>query len=371
MKLFFRFILIAPALLLPAMLWAQDGSAAGEIHGLQATLDTVYKTMLGKCGELVTVARGIAAFGTIFYIGSRVWGHLARAEAIDLYPLLRPFVLGFTISIWPLFISLCNNLLQPTVAGTAALVNDSNKAVSTLLQQKADALKNSTDWQMYVGPSGDGDLEKWEELSDDADNGPLSGLSNRIKFQMAKAAYNFKNQIKVWLSEILQVLFEAAALCINTVRSFYLLILAILGPLVFALSVFDGFHHVLNAWLAKYINIFLWVPIANIFGSLIGQIQQEMIKLDIKQLQATGQTTFGQTDAAYIVFLILAIVGYTTVPSIANYIISAGQSNSHLRKVTNTVSSGAGATWKSIKDLAKQERSKASKWGARRRGKQG
>jgi conjugative transposon TraJ protein len=321
--------------------------------------------MLGKCGELVTVARGIAAFGTIFYIGSRVWSHLARAEAIDLYPLLRPFVLGFTISIWPLFISLCNNLLQPTVAGTAALVKDSNKAVSTLLQQKADALKSSTDWQMYVGPSGDGDLEKWEELSGDADDGAFSGLSNRVKFQMAKAAYNFQNQIKVWLSEILQVLFEAASLCINTVRSFYLLILAILGPLVFALSVFDGFHHVLNAWLAKYINIFLWVPIANIFGSLIGQIQQEMIKLDIKQLEATGQTTFGQTDAAYIVFLILAIVGYTTVPTIANYIISAGHHNSHLRKVTDAVGSSAGAAYDSYKERGKQEQAKAAKrWGA-------
>ncbi len=365
MRLFFRFILFGPALILPGMLWAQDGSVAGDIHGLQATLNTVYNTMLGKCGELVSVARGIAAFGTIFYIGSRVWGHLARAEAIDLYPLLRPFVLGFTISIWPLFISLCNNLLQPTVAGTAALVNDSNKAVSTLLQQKADALKNSTDWQMYVGPSGDGDLEKWEELSGDADDGAFSGLSNRVKFQMAKAAYNFQNQIKVWLSEILQVLFEAASLCINTVRSFYLLILAILGPLVFALSVFDGFHHVLNAWLAKYINIFLWVPIANIFGSLIGQIQQEMIKLDIAQLKTTGQTTFGQTDAAYIVFLILAIVGYTTVPSIANYIISAGHQNAHLRKVTDAVGNSAGAAYDSYKERAKQEQAKAAKrWGA-------
>jgi conjugative transposon TraJ protein len=225
--------------------------------------------------------------------------------------------------------------LQPVSDGTAALVNDSNQAVATLLQQKADALKNSTDWQMYVGPSGDGDIDKWEELSGSADDGVFSGLSNRIKFEMAKTAYNFKNQIKVWLSEILQVLFEAASLCINTVRSFYLLILAILGPLVFALSVFDGFHHVLTAWLAKYINIFLWLPIANIFGSMIGQIQQEMIKLDIMQLNATGQTTFGSTDAAYIVFLILAIVGYTTVPSIANYVVSAGGGSGHLKKMTN------------------------------------
>jgi hypothetical protein len=49
-----------------------------------------------------------------------------------------------------------------------------------------------------------------------------------------------------------------------------------------------------------------------------------MIKLDIAQLSATGQTTFGPTDTAYIIFLLMAIVGYFTVPSVTNYIVQAG-----------------------------------------------
>jgi conjugative transposon TraJ protein len=120
-----------------------------------------------------------------------------------------------------------------------------------------------------------------------------------------------------------------------------LIILAIIGPLVFGLSVFDGLHHVLIGWFARYINVFLWLPIANIFGSLINQIEQQMLQLDIAQLQATGQTTFGSTDAAYLIFLILAIVGYFTVPSVANYIINAGSMGGHLSKTT---SMAAGAT---------------------------
>jgi conjugative transposon TraJ protein len=229
--------------------------------------------------------------------------------------------------------------MQPTVAGTAALVTDSNQAVASLLQQKQQALQQSNDWQMYVGPSGSGDLQKWEALSGEADDGFGSGISNRVKFEMAKLSYNMKNSIKVWLSEILQILFEAAALCINTVRTFYLIILAILGPLAFGLSVFDGFHHILHNWFARYISIFLWLPVANIFGSLINQIQEEMIKLDIAQLQAAGQTNFGATDTAYIIFLILAIIGYFTVPSVANQIVHAGGGGAHLGKVN----AGAGA----------------------------
>jgi conjugative transposon TraJ protein len=323
-------------ILFPFIGQAQDSGLAGDIGGLQTTLNTVYDAMIIHCGELIGIGRGIAGFAATWYIAYRVWGHIARAEPIDFYPLLRPFVLGFAISIFPSVIALLNGVMQPTVAGTAAIVNDSNQAVANLLAQKQAALQQSNDWQMYVGASGSGDEEKWEQLSGDADNGVLSGLSNPVKFQLAKFSYNLKNSIKVWLSELLQVFFEAAALCINTVRTFYLIILAILGPLAFGLSVFDGLHHVLINWLARYINVFLWLPIANIFGSLINQIQQEMIKLDIAQLQATGQTTFGATDSAYIIFLILAIVGYFTVPSIANYIINAGSMGAHLSKTTST-----------------------------------
>lgn len=305
--------------------------------GLQGVLENVYNTMIGNCGALIGVGSGLAALAALWYIGVRVWGHLARAEAIDVYPLLRPFVIGMAISIFPSVIGLINGVMQPTVTGTAALVTDSNGALADLLAAREQALQLSSDWQMYVGPSGSGDKEKWEELSGEADTGLFSSFANGIKFQLAKASYNLKNTVKVWLSEVLQMLFEAAAVCIDTVRTFYLLILAILGPLAFGLSVFDGFHHTIAHWLGKYINVFLWLPVANIFGALISQLEQQMVQLDINQLQASGQTTFGQTDAAYLIFLVLAIVGYCTVPSIANYIVHASGLTAHWRKTEQVV----------------------------------
>ena len=58
-----------------------------------------------------------------------------------------------------------------------------------------------------------------------------------------------------------------------------------------------------------------------------------MIRLDIAQLNSSGQTSFGPTDSAYIVFLLLAIVGYFTVPSIANYIVNGSGMGAHLQKI--------------------------------------
>jgi conjugative transposon TraJ protein len=165
---------------------------------------------------------------------------------------------------------------------------------------------------------------------------------------MAKASYNFRNSIKEWMSEVLHVLYMAAALCINTIRTFYLIVLAILGPLVFGISVFDGFGHTLTVWIARYINIFLWLPVANIFGSIIGKVQEKMIEMDIHEISTTGDTFFSSTDTAYLVFMIIGIIGYFTVPSVANYIVHAGGGNALLYKVNNLFSSTASSSTQAV-----------------------
>jgi conjugative transposon TraJ protein len=296
-----------------------------SIGGLQAVLQQAYDTLIVHCSELIGISSAIAGFGTLWHVGGHIWMQLSRAQPVEIEPLYRPLAIGICITLFPYVIALINGVMSPTVEGTAAIVNDSNQAVATLLQEREVALQQSSDWQMYVGGTGGGSLDKWEALSGEADTGLFSGVSNRVKFEMAKASYSLKNSVKVWLSEILTVLYEAAALCINTVRTFYLIILAILGPLAFAFSVYAGLEDSLSQWLARYLHVYLWLPVANIFGSLLNQIQQEMIKLDIGALNASGQTTFGPTDAAYIIFLIMGIVGYFTVPSITHYVIrSAG-----------------------------------------------
>ncbi len=328
---------------IPLSGWSQG--FAVEIKSLHSVLEQLYEDMLPLCSKLIGVGRGIAGFAATWYIASRVWRHIANAEPIDFYPLFRPFVLGFAVIIFPSVIAMINGVMKPTVTGTATMVDDSNKAITALLKKKEDAIKNSDVWQMYVGESGIGDRDKWYKYThqgkDPSEESIVAGIGNDIKFAMAKASYNFRNSIKQWLSEILRILFEAAGLCINTIRTFYLIVLAILGPLVFGMAVFDGFQHTLTVWLARYINIFLWLPVANIFGSIIGKIQENMLKLDIQQVQDYGDTFFSSTDSAYLIFMIIGIVGYFTVPSVANYIVHAGGGNTLLYKVTSLTASSS------------------------------
>jgi conjugative transposon TraJ protein len=314
-------------------IFSQAQTFAGEIHSLQSVLDELYTDMLPLCNQLIGVGRGIAGFAALWYIASRVWRSIANAEPIDFYPLLRPFALGLAILLFPYVIAIMNGVLMPTVTGTAAMMRNSNNAIAYLLQQKEEAIKKTTTWQLY---GDEGTHGKWYRYTypEGEDEDP-DLLSNGIKFLMAKTAYGIKNAIKQWMSEVLHILYESAALCINTLRTFYLVVLAILGPLVFGLSVFDGLQNTLTVWIARYINVFLWLPVANIFGSIIAKIQENMLRIDIEQIEMYGDTFFSASDTGYIIFLIIGIIGYFTVPAVANYIVHAGGGNILLHKATN------------------------------------
>lgn len=324
-----------------------SGMAQGignEIGSLHSILEQLYDEMMPLCSNLIGVGQGIAGFATIWYIASRVWRHIANAEPIDFYPLFRPFVIGFCIMIFPSVLYLINGVMKPTVTATAAMMQGSNKAIDVLLKEKEKAVKESNPWKMYVGISGTGDRDKWYKYTHDEDpskEGMLEGIGNDVKFAMEKASYSFRNSVKEWVSEVLRILFEASSLCIDTLRTFQLVVLSILGPLVFGIAVFDGFQHTLTVWLARYINIYLWLPVANIFGSIIGKIQEQMIKLDIGQINQSGDTFFSRTDMGYLIFMIIGIVGYFTVPSVANYIVHAGGGGALGQKVTSIFGNSA------------------------------
>jgi conjugative transposon TraJ protein len=301
------------AVVLPALLHAQDG--ADEFHGLQLVLENLYDQMIPLCSQLIGVGRAIAGFAALWYIASRVWGHIARAEPIDFYPLLRPFVLGFCIAIFPMVLSLINGILQPTVAATDAMVNNTNQALFAMLDGKEQQLSTTDNSNL----SPDNDPSRWYQYTNPD---PPSNAAGSNPISDAFSFFSIRNLIKTWIAEVLEFFYQCAALCIDTIRTFKLIVLAILGPFVFGLSVFDGFQNTLRQWLARYVNVFMWLPVANIFGAITAKIQLNMMQLEA----ASGNTDpfFASTNSAYLIFLAIAIIGYFTVPSIAGYIIHAG-----------------------------------------------
>ncbi len=101
-----------------------------------------------------------------------------------------------------------------------------------------------------------------------------------------RGMYNMKKGIRDFFREILELMFQAAALVIDTIRTFFLVVLAILGPIAFAISVWDGFQSTLTQWICRYIQVYLWLPVSDMFSTILAKIQVLMLQSDIERMQA-------------------------------------------------------------------------------------
>ena len=108
---------------------------------LHEVLQNLYYDMMPLSAQMASVAKSLAGLGALFYIGIKVWQALARAEPIDVYPMLRPFALVICIMFFPtLVLGTLNTVLSPVVKGTHQIL-ESQVIDMTSLQQKKDILE--------------------------------------------------------------------------------------------------------------------------------------------------------------------------------------------------------------------------------------
>lgn len=304
-----------------------------EFNNLHQVLSSLYDEMLPLSADMAAVAKGLAGLGALFYVALKVWQALSRAEPIDVFPLLRPFALGLCIMFFPtMVLGSINSVLSPVVTGTHSILEDQVLDLNEL-QSKKDQLdheamiRNPETAYMVSNEEFD---KKLDELGwSPADVGTMAGM------YMDREAYKIEKAIKEWFRNLLEILFQAAALVIDTIRTFFLIVLSILGPIAFAISVWDGFQSTLTQWLSRYVSVYLWLPVADLFSSMLAKIQSLIIERDIEML---ADPTFipDTSNTVYIIFMIIGIVGYFTIPTVTGWIIQAGGANNFARNVNQT-----------------------------------
>ena len=304
--------------------------AAVDFDNLHQVLRVLYDEMMPLCGNMTGVAQGIAGLGALFYVAAKVWQSLARAEAIDVYPLLRPFALGLCIMFFPTFVlGTINTVLSPVVKGCNQLLETQTFDMNEYREQKDrleyEALIRSPE-TAYLASDEEFDRQLEELGWSPSDMVTMTGM------YMDRTAYNIKKSVRDWFRELLEMLFQAAGLIIDTLRTFFLIVLSILGPLAFAVSVYDGFQSTLTRWIARYISIYLWLPVSDLFSSVLARIQTLMLQKDIEQLSDPNFIPDG-SNTVYIIFMIIGIVGYFTIPTVAGWIVSAGGTAAYNRNV--------------------------------------
>mgnify|MGYP000464821819 FL=1 len=135
---------------------------------------------------------------------------------------------------------------------------------------------------------------------------------------MEVGMYNLEKNIRDAFRSLLELLFAAASLLIDTVRTFFLVVLSILGPIAFAFSVWDGFQSTLSQWFTRYISVYLWLPVSDLFSCMLAKIQVLMLQNDILELQNNPNYSLDNSNSVYVIFMLIGIIGYFTVPTVAD-----------------------------------------------------
>ncbi len=285
---------------------------------LYEQLDTIREQIVtANLESYMLLATSLGALGALLYISYRVWRSLANAEPIDVFPLLRPFVLGLLIMNFTWVTGALDGVAGAIIQGTEA-VAESNRDE---LQSVRDSLKAAEDADLAKKQAETEEDTAWYEINWDG--------------KMLALKQGFMDMLR----DFLQWLMEVAKLILYTVASFMLLIMTILGPVVFAFAIFDGFQQGLVSWIARYIHLSLWLPVANILQVMVNSIEIHMSNLQIASLNKGGE------DASMwfmIMFYIIGLVAFTTVPTVSGWIVEAGGGGGGLtRTLTSMGSRGA------------------------------
>ncbi|WP_143867808.1 conjugative transposon protein TraJ [Bacteroides zhangwenhongii] len=311
-----------------------------DFENLHQILRSLYDEMMPLCEDMAGVAKGIAGLGALFYVAYRVWQSLAHAEPIDVFPMLRPFAIGLCIMFFPtVVLGTLSGVLSPIVQGTAKMLEAETLDMNEYREQKDkleyEAMKRNPETAYLV--SNEEFDKQLEELGWSPDD-----LVTMAGMYIERSMYQMKKGVRDFFRELLELLFQAAALVIDTLRTFFLVVLSILGPIAFAISVWDGFQSTLTQWICRYVQVYLWLPVSDMFSTILAKIQVLMLQSDIERMQADPNFSLDSSDGVYIVFMIIGIIGYFTIPTVSGWIIQAGGMGNYGRNVNQTAGKAGG-----------------------------
>lgn len=243
--------------------------------------------------------------------------------------MLRPFAIGLAIMLFPtLVIGSLNGILSPVVQGTHRMLEGQTHDMN-----EYRAMKDKLEYEAMTRDPETAYLVSKEDFDKQLDELGITDAPQIARMYMERAVYNMKKSVREWFRELLELMFAAAALVIDVLRTFFLIVLSILGPISFAISVWDGFQSTLSQWITRYVSIYMWLPVSDLFSSVLARIQVLMLEQDIMELQNNPNYSVDASNGVYIVFMLIGIIGYFTIPTVANWIIQAGGGGQYSRNV--------------------------------------
>lgn len=286
------------------------------------TLETVRDTVLsGKVEALSSTAAILAAIlaaATLLKL-SKDYIH---GQPLDIWDLLRPIILLTLVCLFrPMVLDPLNSLVN-------VFTRDAAQAVSVSTGEYVRQWgENIASMDAYTVQNSMEDAAK--EIAEIAED--KSGIGRFFAtawVAIKKVVMHRFHLISMGIGSVVGavlflfvkiLLFIQQILC-NT----YLMMNSLLGPFIMALAILPGYETGLKNWIARYIQIAMWIPI----GYFVMYINLQVGKA-FCTLAAAGQTGLAM-DWFMIALQIVALVSVASVPKMAAWVIeSTGANDAH------------------------------------------
>ena len=190
-----------------------------KFDNLHQILRSLYEQMMPLCGDMAGVAKGIAGLGALFYVAYRVWQSLARAEPIDVFPMLRPFAIGLCIMFFPtVVLGTINSILSPVVQGTAKMLE-----AETLDMNRYREQKDKLEYEAMVRNPETAYLVSNEEFDKQLEElgWSPSDMVTMAGMYIDRGMYNMKKSIRDFFREHFRSDWQSVLLPVHSFRAYF------------------------------------------------------------------------------------------------------------------------------------------------------
>lgn len=286
------------------------------------TLETVRETVLsGKIEALSSTAAVLAAIlaaATLLKLSK----DYIQGQPLDIWDLLRPIILLTLVC-----------LFRPMV------LDPLDSIVNVFTRDAADAVSVSTGEYVKQWAENIGKMDAYtvqnsmqdaaKEIAEIAED--RSGIGRffctawiAIKKVIMHRFHLMSMGIGTLVGAILFLFVKILLFIQQILCNTYLMMNSLLGPFIMALAILPGYETGLKNWIARYIQIAMWIPI----GYFVMYINLQVGKA-FCTLAAAGQTGLAM-DWFMIALQIVALVSIASVPKMAAWVIeSTGANDAH------------------------------------------
>ena len=284
-------------------------------------LDQVRSSVIsGKVGAIMSIASILAAMMAAAVV-LKISSDYIQGQHVGIWQLVRPLVLlAFVCQFNTLVLTPLNSMVNVFTRDLASSVSVSTKEY---VAQWGENIK----WmEKYNRHANDEDQAAALEEIAQSDRGAIAkffakmgeGIKKFLKNMLSVTTLTVGTVIAGILFLIMKMmLFVQQVLC-----SLYLTISGLIGPVVFALSIVSGFADGIKRWIARYIQIAMWIPI----GYMMMYINLQVGNVFMHNAAAAQSASLGN-EWFMIALQIVALVSVASVPKIAAWVIESSGSN--------------------------------------------